>query len=129
MSRLAGAARIVKGAATQIRSARAAITLTPNAVQRVRNLMQQQPDMNAIKIGVKKRGCNGMTYTVEYANEKGKYDEEVVQDGVRIWIDSKAQLSLLGTEMDFETDKLSSGFVFRNPNIKGTCGCGESFSV
>ncbi|PAV88743.1 hypothetical protein WR25_11003 [Diploscapter pachys] len=129
MSRLAGAAKIVKGAATQIRSARAAITLTPNAVQRVRNLMQQQPDMIAIKIGVKKRGCNGMTYTVEYANEKGKYDEEVVQDDVRIWIDSKAQLSLLGTEMDFEMDKLSSGFVFRNPNIKGTCGCGESFSV
>lgn len=66
---------------------------------------------------------------MEYAKEKSKLDEEVIQDGVRIFIDRKAQLSLLGTEMDYIENKLSSEFVFNNPNIKGTCGCGESFSV
>lgn len=70
-----------------------------------------------------------MSYTLDYATEKSKLDEEVVQDGVRIFVDRKAQLSLLGTEMDYVEDKLSSEFVFNNPNIKGTCGCGESFSV
>lgn len=66
---------------------------------------------------------------MDYAKEKSKLDEEVIQDGVRIFIDRKAQLSLLGTEMDYIENKLSSEFVFNNPNIKGTCGCGESFSV
>lgn len=66
---------------------------------------------------------------MEYAKEKAKFDEEVLQDGVKILIDSKAQLTLLGTEMDYQTDKLASEFIFNNPNIKGTCGCGESFNV
>jgi iron-sulfur cluster assembly protein len=66
---------------------------------------------------------------LDYAKEKSKLDEEVVQDGVRIFIDRRAQLSLLGTEMDYIENKLSSEFIFNNPNIKGTCGCGESFSV
>lgn len=70
-----------------------------------------------------------MSYTLDYAKEKSKLDEEVIQDDVRIFIDRKAQLSLLGTEMDYTENKLSSEFVFNNPNIKGTCGCGESFSV
>lgn len=78
---------------------------------------------------MRQRGCNGLSYTLEYAQEKSRLDEEVMQDGVRIIIDRKAQLSLLGTEMDYVENKLSSEFVFNNPNIKGTCGCGESFSV
>jgi len=66
---------------------------------------------------------------LDYASKKEKFDEEVLQDGVRIFVDVKAQLSLLGTEMDYVENELSAEFVFNNPNIKGTCGCGESFSV
>ncbi|GMT10682.1 hypothetical protein PFISCL1PPCAC_1979 [Pristionchus fissidentatus] len=128
-SSLAATARVVKGGASRLRPLRSALSLTPNAVGRIKVLMEKKPDFKALKIGVKQKGCNGLTYTLDYAKEKAKLDEEVVQDGIRIWIDNKAQLSILGSEMDFVSDKLSSEFVFRNPNIKGTCGCGESFSI
>lgn len=107
---------------------RAALTLTNSAVNRIKELLKNKPEFTGLKVGVRQRGCNGLSYTLDYAKEKDKFDEEVVQDGVKVYIDKKAQLSLLGTEMDFVESKLSSEFVFNNPNIKGTCGCGESFS-
>ncbi|XP_060526982.1 iron-sulfur cluster assembly 1 homolog, mitochondrial [Cylas formicarius] len=108
---------------------RAALILTPAAVNRVKELLKGKTEYVGLKIGVRQRGCNGLSYTLDYAKTKDAMDEEVAQDGVRVFIDKKAQLTLLGTEMDFVTDKLSSEFVFNNPNIKGTCGCGESFSI
>lgn len=108
---------------------RAAIVLTESAVKRVKELLQIRPESIGLRIGVRTRGCNGLSYTMDYAKEKKKMDEEVNQDGVKLLIDPKAQLTLLGTEMDFVRDTLSSEFVFNNPNIKGTCGCGESFNV
>ncbi|KAI1900102.1 hypothetical protein AGOR_G00046570 [Albula goreensis] len=108
---------------------RAALTLTPSAVNKIRGLLQDKPEYIGLKVGVRTRGCNGLTYTLDYTKTKDAADEEVVQDGVRVFIEKKAQLTLLGTEMDYVESKLSSEFVFNNPNIKGTCGCGESFNI
>ncbi|XP_078252291.1 iron-sulfur cluster assembly 1 homolog, mitochondrial-like [Rhinoraja longicauda] len=108
---------------------RAALTLTPVAVNKIKQLLREKPEYIGMTIGVRTRGCNGLSYTLEYTKEKRDSDEEVIQDGVRIFIQKKAQLTLLGTEMDYTENKLASEFVFHNPNIKGTCGCGESFHV
>ena len=126
---------IISGSIKAIKSARklaaskSAISLTPAALERCKELIKNNPEAVGLRIGVKQRGCNGLSYTLEYAKEKKKFDELVQQNGVKIFIDAKAQLSLLGTEMDYVQDVLNSEFVFNNPNIKGTCGCGESFTV
>ena len=82
-----------------------------------------------IRIGVRSKGCSGMSYTVEFADEKSPYDETVEDKGVTVFIDPKATMFILGTEMDYVEEQMKSGFVFRNPNEKGRCGCGESFHV
>ena len=107
-----------------------AMTVTASAADRIRALLAKRgkPSLG-IRVGVRSRGCSGLTYTLEYADEKGKFDEVVEDKGVRLLIDPKAVLFLLGTEMDFKVDKLSSGFVFNNPNQTSACGCGESVAL
>lgn len=112
----------------KLRPRMALITLSPNAVEHLRALLDQ-PEPQLIRIGVRNRGCSGLTYHLEYVTEPGKFDELVEQDGVKVFIDSKALFSIVGSEMDWIDDKLSSRFIFKNPNSKGTCGCGESFMV
>jgi iron-sulfur cluster assembly protein len=112
------------------RMQRQAITLTDRAVARVRALMDKRGQPAAgIRIGVKSKGCSGLSYSVDYADERGKFDDVIEVDGVRIFIDPTAIMFVIGSEMDYVEDKLQSGFVFRNPNEKGRCGCGESFHV
>jgi iron-sulfur cluster assembly 1 len=82
-----------------------------------------------LKISVRNKGCSGAAYSLDYTTEKGKFDEVVEQDGVKILIDAKALLTLIGSELDYVHDPLSSQFVFYNPNVKETCGCGLSFTV
>lgn len=106
------------------------ISVTSVAADRVKALLaQRETPAFGIRIGIRSKGCSGLSYTLEFAEEKGPFDEVVEADGVTILIDPKATMFILGTEMDYVEDKLESGFVFRNPNEKGRCGCGESFHI
>ncbi len=106
------------------------ITLTTKAIQAVKKLLKdRQKDSQGIRIGVKTKGCSGLSYTLEYVDTKHNSDEKIVVDDVNVFIDPKASLFLIGTKMDYVEDDLQSGFQFSNPNEKGRCGCGESFHV
>ncbi len=107
-----------------------AMTLTDAAAERIQALLAKRGKPSAgVRVGVRARGCSGLTYTLEYVDEKGKFDEVVQDKGVTILIDPKAAMFIIGTQMDFVADQLQSGFTFRNPNEKGRCGCGKSFHV
>jgi iron-sulfur cluster assembly protein len=106
------------------------LSLTPAAIARVRHLVSTLGEGAAgIRVGVKTAGCSGLTYTTDFAREIGPGEEVVEADGVKIVIDPKAMMYLLGTEMDFVEDRLGAAFTFNNPNEAGRCGCGESFTV
>ena len=106
------------------------VKLTEAAAERVREIMDAaEKPVAGLRVGVKNGGCAGMSYTMEWADSVGPHDEVVEDKGVKVLIDPKAIMFLLGTEMDFKTDKLSSGFVFNNPNQTAACGCGESVSI
>ena len=106
------------------------LKLTHGAAERIKAIMAEKGAGAAgLRIGIKKGGCAGMEYTMEWAAEQKPFDEVVEQNGARVLIDPKAVMYLLGAEMDFKTDKLSSQFVFSNPNQTGSCGCGESVNL
>lgn len=106
------------------------MTLTDAAAERVKQLMAKATKPVAgLRVGVKAQGCSGMSYYVEYAEEKKKFEEVIEDKGVTLFIDPAATMFLIGSEMDYKEDKLQSGFTFNNPNEKGRCGCGESFHV
>ncbi|POY71063.1 hypothetical protein BMF94_5990 [Rhodotorula taiwanensis] len=115
-------------ARTAARPRKAALTLSKGAVERIQGLLDQ-PEPKLIRVGVRNKGCAGMSYHLEYVDKPEKFDEVVEQDGVRVVIDSKALFSIIGSEMDWQEDALQARFVFNNPNIKDACGCGESFIV
>lgn len=107
-----------------------AIDITDAAADQVKHLLSQRDkESEGIRVGVRKGGCSGLAYTIEYADEIAKFDEVVEDKGVKVIIDPKASIYLIGTTMDFVDEKMKSGFVFVNPNEKGRCGCGESFHV
>mgnify|MGYP003330162675 FL=1 len=106
------------------------LTLTPKAIERIRYLVNQSSSQdNILRIGIEKGGCAGLTYSMDYISEIKEGDEIVDQDDIRVVIDPKAILYLLGTEMDYVEDKFSSGFKFKNPNEVSACGCGESVEI
>jgi iron-sulfur cluster assembly protein len=106
------------------------IKLSDNAANRIKEIMSSADDSTiGVRVGVKSGGCAGMSYLMEYAKEI-RANEEVIEDkGVKVFIEPKAIMYLLGTEMDYKKEKFSSQFVFKNPNESERCGCGESFKV
>ena len=108
------------------------ITLTKSAADRIKELIYDKSDVVGVRISVKRRGCNGYSYTMNYADQgymDETKDEKVVAHGVNVFVDPKAVFFLVGTQMDYTETALSSEFTFENPNSKGSCGCGESFNV
>merc|ERR1719373_490711 len=106
------------------------MSVTPTAAQRLANLMsaRNDPALIGVRVGLRTRGCNGMSYTLDYTDKVNKFDEVIdTREGVKVVVDSKAVMFLIGTEMDFVSNEVGSEFVFNNPNKKSECGCGQSF--
>lgn len=121
-------AETVRKAPPKPRLRKAAVELTDTALQRIKELLENR-HKEYLRLGVKRRGCNGLAYTLNYDDTKKKFDEEVDADGVKVLIDASALMHVLGTKMDYVQDDIRSEFVFINPNASGTCGCGESFTT
>ena len=107
------------------------ISVTSDAINQIKIILSNAPIGNdALVVGVDKSGCSGYSYKLDFGNSSDLNNyESIIKDGIKILIDPKATMFLLGSVMDYRTDKLSSRFVFDNPNEKGTCGCGESFTI
>jgi iron-sulfur cluster assembly protein len=117
-------------AETKIRARPAAVTLTPAAEARVTELMAKAPaGAIGVKLSTPRRGCSGLAYSVDYVTEEAKFDEKIETPGGLFYIDGASVLYLVGSTMDWVEDDFAAGFVFDNPNAKGACGCGESFTV
>ena len=111
-------------------SAESIVDLTPAAVARARELLANHgADAAGLKLGVKTTGCSGMSYKLDFAHSIGSDDTVIEKDGIKLVVDPEAVMYVLGTEIDWVEDKLGAMFVFKNPNEKARCGCGESFSV
>ena len=105
------------------------ITLSDKAAERIKEIMLKDQKSLGVRVGVKSGGCAGMEYVMEYAKEKNLNEQLIEDKGVKVFIDPKAVMYLLGTQMDYKKDKFSSSFVFNNPNETERCGCGESFKI
>ena len=117
-------------APTKTRARPAAITLTPAAEQRIADLMARAPaDAIGVKLSTPRRGCSGLAYSVDYVTSELAFDEKIVTSGGTFYVDGGSILYLIGSTMDWVEDDFAAGFTFANPNAKGACGCGESFTV
>ncbi len=106
------------------------LTISDAAAERVKALIAEgDGDVQGVRVGVKARGCSGMSYFVEFAKEPKKFEDVIEEKGVRIFVDPASSMFLIGSEMDWQEDRFNSTFIFTNPNEKGRCGCGESFHV
>lgn len=111
-----------------MKSKRQIITITKNAAEKIRNLLKKKPENSVgIRLTISTKGCSGLSYNIDYTNEINPSDEIASHEDVSIYIDAKAILFLIGSEMDYENNVVKSGFIFKNPNEKGRCGCGQSF--
>ena len=117
-------------AETKTRARPAALILTPGAEARIAALMGKAPeDAIGVKLSTPRRGCSGLAYSVDYVTEETPFDEKIVTPGGTFYVDGASILYLIGSTMDWKEDDFAAGFVFENPNAKGQCGCGESFTV
>ena len=115
---------------TKVRARPAAIVLTPAAEQRIADLMAKAPDgVIGVKLSTPRRGCSGLAYSVDYVTSEDRFDEKIITPGGTFYVDGGSLLYLVGSTMDWVEDDFAAGFVFANPNAKGACGCGESFTV